>query len=268
MFLILLGDAGWAALLPSENFRGFFIGTEPTADETETVLTLHSATFRGPKIVARSFTFTSSSMSSVSTVLILLSVMLMISAEFTLNTWFFRLFFRSALWSRTRVRVWKGLDMANESSDGLCCRWGELFVGIRLVRDPTDHFFSEMLFFSLSMFGVELKLSGKDFREMKVGSGCLRSTSLRETLIVAEEMVSGNGWEVSTLKVGGGEGGGVSSLATRGGFSVSSLATRGGEDSLATCLGGEEGEGGVSVSVSWDDVVDTFFFLPDTLFER
>ena len=39
MFLILLGDAGWAALLPSENFRGFFIGTEPTAAETETVLT-------------------------------------------------------------------------------------------------------------------------------------------------------------------------------------------------------------------------------------
>jgi len=239
MFLILLGDVGWVAL-PSENFRGFLIGPiEPTADETETVLTLHSATFRGPKIVARSFTLTSSSMSSVSTVLILLSVMLMISAEFTLKTWFFLLFFRSG-WSRTSVRVWKGLDVANESSDGLCCRWGELFVGMRLVRDPIDHFFSEMLFFSLNAF-VELKLSGKDFREMKVGSGCLRSTSLRETLIVAEEMVSGNGWEVSTLKVGGGEGGGVSSLTTRG---------------------GEEGEGGVSVSVSWDEVVDTFFFLP------
>ena len=259
MFLILLGDVGWVPL-PSENFRGFFIGpADPTADETETVLTwrkkaiaeilqhsctlrivhiipcvslriclnftLHSATFRGPKIVARSFTLTSSSMSSVSTVLILLSVMLMISAEFTLKTWFFRLFFNSG-WSRTSVRVWKGLEVANESSDGLCCRWGELFVGMRLVRDPIDHFFSEMLFFSLN---VELKLSGKDLREMKVGSGCLRSTSFRETLIVAEEMVSGSGWEVSTLKVGGGEGGGVSSFAT---------------------LGGEEGEGGVSVSVS------------------
>ena len=113
-------------------------------------------------------------------------------------------------------------------------------VGIRLVRDPIDHFFSEMLFFSFNVF-VELKLSGKDLREMKVGSGCFRSTSLRETLMVADEMVSGSGWEVSTLKVGGGEGGGVSSLATRG---------------------GEEGEGGVSVSVSWDEVVDTFFFLP------
>merc|ERR550519_791731 len=112
----------------------------------------------------------------------------MISAEFTLNTWFFRLFFRSALWSRTRVRVWKGLDMANESSDGLCCRCEELFVGIRLVRDPIDHFFSDMLFLSFNVF-VELKLSGKDFREIKVCSGCLRSTSLRETLMVADEMV-------------------------------------------------------------------------------
>merc|ERR1712037_868450 len=98
MFLILLGDVGWVAKLPSENFRGFLIGPEATAAETETVLTLHSAAFRGPKIVARSFTLTSSSMSSVSTVLILLSVMLMISAEFTLKTWFFRLFFSSA-WS-------------------------------------------------------------------------------------------------------------------------------------------------------------------------
>ena len=150
-------------------------------------------------------------MSSVSTVLILLSVMLMISAEFTLKTWFFRLFFRSAC-SRTRVRVWNGLEEAKESSDGLCCRCEELFVGIRLVRDPIDHFLSDMLFLSFNVF-VELKLSGKDFREIKVCSGCLRSTSLRETLMVADEMVSGNGWEVSTLKVGGGEGGGVSSLA-------------------------------------------------------
>ena len=38
MFLILLGDVGWVAL-PSENFRGFLIGPEATAAETETVLT-------------------------------------------------------------------------------------------------------------------------------------------------------------------------------------------------------------------------------------
>ena len=38
MFLILLGEVGWVPL-PSENFRGFLIGPEPTAAETDTVLT-------------------------------------------------------------------------------------------------------------------------------------------------------------------------------------------------------------------------------------
>ena len=100
------------------------------------------------------------------------------------------------------MRVWKGLDVGNVSSDGLGWRCGELFVVIRFVRDPIDHFFSAMLVLSLKLF-VELKLSGNDLREMKVGSGCLRSTSFRETLIVAvEEIVTGRGWEVSTLKVG------------------------------------------------------------------
>jgi len=240
MFLILLGDVGRVPL-PSENFLGFLIGPGATAAETDTVLTLHSATLRGPKIVALSFTLTSSSTtSSVSRVLILLSVMLMISAEFTLNTWFFRLFFNSPC-SRTTVRVWKGLDVGNVSSDGLGWRCGELFVVIRFVRDPIDHFFSAMLVLSLKLF-VELKLSGNDLREMKVGSGCLRSTSFRETLIVAvEEIVTGRGWEVSTLKVGGGE---DDDLMVGGGDGAG-----GGVSSLGA-LGGEEGEGGVDVSVS------------------
>jgi len=245
MFLILLGDVGRVPL-PSENFLGFLIGPGATAAETDTVLTLHSATLRGPKIVALSFTLTSSSTtSSVSRVLILLSVILMISAEFTLNTWFFRLFFNSPC-SRTTVRVWKGLDVGNVSSDGL----GELFVAMRFVRDPIDHFFSAMLVLSLKLF-VELKLSGNDLRDMKVGSGCLRSTSFRETLIVAvEEIVTGRGWEVSTLKVGGGDvalsvgGGEDDDLMVGGGDGAG-----GGVSSLGA-LGGEEGEGGVDVSVS------------------
>ena len=143
------------------------------------------------------------------------------------------------------MRVWKGLDVGNVSSDGLAWRCGELFV-----REPIDHFFSAMLVLSLKLF-VELKLSGNDLRDMKVGSGCLRSTSFRETLIVAvEEIVTGRGWEVSTLKVGGGDvalsvgGGEDDDLMVGGGDGA------GGWVSSLGALGGEEGEGGVDVSVS------------------
>jgi len=81
MFLILLGEVG---LVPSEYFRVLLTGvTETAVAETETVLILDSATFLGPNIVALSLTLTASSISSV---LILLSVMLTISAELTLKT--------------------------------------------------------------------------------------------------------------------------------------------------------------------------------------
>merc|ERR1719427_1494244 len=58
MFLILLGDVG---LLPTENFCCFTESLLILSVLADTILTFDSENFLGPKILARSFTFTLSS---------------------------------------------------------------------------------------------------------------------------------------------------------------------------------------------------------------